>query len=351
MSSRVGEGPATTPVVGQQAAQQLRAALARVKELSEAEEATVAARKTRRQHAAAVKGEAAEKTYTRACAACRKAKNRCLSESNTAVCPRCAQLGLVCEYPETRNRGPKRRLSKTQRALQDIRRNIEAALAGSEAVDPLEEDEDVDSADEFDLQGCVLLPLHRTSTLERRLTRPIDAGTAGRRACCRILSRSSPIKRRLASTLLVKPSHFLMLVHQRATLTAVCQVRCSRLRLRTDLSPRSGLYIARPETDFSVDPITCGILTVDDFDRLLGLYFEHLFPFLYLLLADLHTADFLRLNSPFLTTCVAFVASTYDSLSGHLVPTLERHALSLATRIFEEGLKSIEIVQGFFILS
>jgi hypothetical protein len=111
------------------------------------------------------------------------------------------------------------------------------------------------------------------------------------------------------------------------------------------------LYIARPETDFSVDPITCGILTVDDFDRLLDLYFEHLFPFLYLLLADLHTADFFRLNSPFLTTCVAFVASTYDSFSGHLVPILERHALSLATRIFEEGLKSIEIVQGFFILS
>jgi hypothetical protein len=155
MSSRAGEGLAAASVVGQQAAQQLRAALARVKELSEAEEATVAARKTRRQHAAAVKGEAAEKTYTRACAACRKAKHRCLSESNAAVCPRCAQLGLVCEYPETRNRGPKRRLSKTQRALQDIQRNIEAALAGSEAVDSLDEEEDVDSADEFDLQGCV----------------------------------------------------------------------------------------------------------------------------------------------------------------------------------------------------
>ncbi|BGP29150.1 hypothetical protein JCM10296v2_000888 [Rhodotorula toruloides] len=296
-------------VVGQQAAQQLRAALARVAELSEAEEGTVAARALRRKTVAAAKGEVVEKTYTKACAACRKAKNRCLSQSNTTVCPRCVQLGLRCEYPETRNRGPKRRLSKTQRALQDIRRNIEAVLAGSATLDPLDEEDDPDSAGESDLQG-------------------VDGATS-------------------------------LLRNPLALLASQAQARLDAPRpadTTSDIDSSEsyfdgGLYVARPEHAFSLDPIACGILTIDDLDRLLKLYFEHLFPFLYLLLPDLHTVDFLRLNSSFLTTCIAFVASTYDSLSGHLTPLLERHALLLAVRIFEEGLKSVEIVQGFFVLS
>ncbi|BGP21957.1 hypothetical protein JCM10295v2_000834 [Rhodotorula toruloides] len=308
MSSQASGTMPAVPVVGQQAAQQLRAALARVAELLEGEEATVAARATRRKNAAAAKGEAVERTYTKACAACRKAKNRCLSQSNARTCPRCIQLGLPCEYPETRNRGPKRRLSKAQKALQDIRRNIEAVLAGSATVDPLEEDDDAD-IDDSDLQG-------------------VDGPTG----------------------LLRNP--LALLAHQAqarldAPRSAVAPVNHEASEGYFD----GGLYVARPETDFSVDPITCGIISLDDLERLLRLYFEHLFPFLYLLLPDLHTVDFLRLNSPFLTTCIAFVASTYDSLSGHFTQLLERHALSLAVRIFEEGLKSIEIVQGFFILS
>ncbi|BGP05078.1 hypothetical protein JCM10049v2_000882 [Rhodotorula toruloides] len=309
MLSQPSEATTAGVVVGQQAAQQLRAALARVAELSEAEEGTVAARALRRKTAAAAKGEVVEKTYTKACAACRKAKNRCLSQSNTTVCPRCVQLGLKCQYPETRNRGPKRRLSKTQRALRDIRRNIEAVLAGSATLDPLDEEDDPDSAGESDLQG-----VDGATSLLRNPLALLASQAQARLDAPRPADRTSDIDS--------SESYF-----------------------------DGGLYVARPEHDFSLDPIACGILTIDDLDRLLKLYFEHLFPFLYLLLPDLHTVDFLRLTSPFLTTCIAFVASTYDSLSGHLTPLLERQALSLAVRIFEEGLKSIEIVQGFFVLS
>lgn len=66
---------------------------------------------------------------------------------------------------------------------------------------------------------------------------------------------------------------------------------------------------------------------------------------------QLHTPDWLRLNSPFLATCLAFVASTFDPLSAHQTGSLKTHALQLATEIYTAGLKSLEILQGFYVLS
>lgn len=113
----------------------------------------------------------------------------------------------------------------------------------------------------------------------------------------------------------------------------------------------AGLYQARPEMDFSGDPIALGILTERDFERLVQLYFASMRPFLWLLLPQLHTPEYLRSTSPFLTTALAFAAATYDPLSAHFVARLDAHARSLATRIYYEGLKSLEIVQAYFFLS
>lgn len=80
-------------------------------------------------------------------------------------------------------------------------------------------------------------------------------------------------------------------------------------------------------------------------------YFTHLYPFFWTLLPDLHTPDWLRLNSPFLTSVIAYIVSTYDPTAAHLTEQLKTHALSLAVQSFGQGLKSIEVVQAFFALS
>ena len=107
----------------------------------------------------------------------------------------------------------------------------------------------------------------------------------------------------------------------------------------------------RSEENLALDPVDCGILSYDDLCRLHTLYFTHLYPFLWVLLPELHTVEYLRLRSPFLTTSLAFVASTFDPGSALLTPALERHALALAVHVFEKDLKTLEIVQAYFLLS
>jgi hypothetical protein len=107
----------------------------------------------------------------------------------------------------------------------------------------------------------------------------------------------------------------------------------------------------RSEVNLALDPVDCGILSYDDLCRLHTLYFTHLWPFLWVLLPELHTVEYLRLRSPFLTTSLAFVASTFDPGSALLTPALERHALALAVHVFEKDLKTLEIVQAYFLLS
>ncbi|BGP13502.1 hypothetical protein JCM10213v2_001424 [Rhodosporidiobolus nylandii] len=302
-----GSGSAhSTPPLAPAAASRLRAALNRVNELWDDEEAVVAARAAKRSAAKAP----VDKATTRACGACRKAKNRCLSASADEVCPRCKTMGLDCVYPELRARGPKKRLSKTHRLLQDIKRDLEAVLSGSSTVDPLDEDSE-------------------------------EEGSLGEDA-------------RSQSAEAVQLDNPLAVLAQKACEAAVPAPPSSPRAHRPAVGERyydGGLYLSRPETDFSLDPVEAGVLTVVDLTRLAKLYFSHLRPFFFLLLPELHTVNFLRQNSPFLTTSLAFVAATFDPLSAHITPSLSRHVRRIMLDILDSGLRSIEIVQSFFILS
>ncbi|GAA5893533.1 hypothetical protein JCM6882_007845 [Rhodosporidiobolus microsporus] len=221
------------------------------------------------------------------------------------------QARLACVYPEMRNRGPKKRLSKTQRILREIKRDLELALSGGTAVDPLSA-----ASEEED------------STVE-------DDGMDG----------FEPTE---------NPSFTLR--------NPLAVLACHGDRVEPDFAHRGrpelaeqihlgGLYNSRPETDFSLDPVQAGIITSTDLERLINLYFQHLRPFLWLLIPELHSVDSLRISSPFLTTAIAAVSAAYDPLSADLIAALRDHALQLATRVVHGGLRSLEIVQAFFILS
>mgnify|MGYP001573443589 FL=1 len=72
---------------------------------------------------------------------------------------------------------------------------------------------------------------------------------------------------------------------------------------------------------------------------------------MWLLTPGLHTTGFIRGVSPFLATAIASTASNFCPFSGHLVRGLEQHATMLSARNFTEGLKSIEIAQGYIFLA
>ncbi|GAA6041351.1 hypothetical protein JCM8097_007678 [Rhodosporidiobolus ruineniae] len=293
------------------AAAHLRTALARVDELWDDEEQLIQSRQAKRSAKTTADRSAPP---SRACSACRSAKHRCLSTSADQTCPRCIALGIDCVYPEPRARGPKKRLSKTHRILRDIKRELEAVLAGSSAVDPLDEDsEEEDGA------------LATTAGDERY---PSDE-----------------------ALLLRNP---LAVLAQQACEAAAPAPPCSPSA--NPVPPREryfegGLYLSRPEVDFSGDPVESGVLSLPDLSRLVKLYFAHLRPFFWLLLPEVHTVDFLRQQSPFLLTSIAYVASTFDPLSAHLASPLAQHAHRLMLEILDVGLKSLEVVQGFFTLS
>jgi hypothetical protein len=79
-------------------------------------------------------------------------------------------------------------------------------------------------------------------------------------------------------------------------------------------------------------------------------FFTYLRPFFMHLDPVVHTPVFLRLNSPFLTTAIASVASTYDTQSTQLCTSLFAHAQKLAAKAFEDGSKSLEVVQAYLTL-
>ncbi|KAI5479099.1 Zn(2)-C6 fungal-type transcription factor [Pseudohyphozyma bogoriensis] len=60
---------------------------------------------------------------------------------------------------------------------------------------------------------------------------------------------------------------------------------------------------------------------------------------------------FLRSISPFLTTALAATVATFCPASAHLCKALADHAHNLALRVFDEGLKSTEVVQAFDFMS
>jgi hypothetical protein len=128
-----------------------------------------------------------------------------------------------------------------------------------------------------------------------------------------------------------------------------CAVFPARLVVLAHVSFPAESESSSPETNLASNPVRLGLLQLVDFERLLKIYFERLHPFFWLLLPELHTPDYIS-NSPFLTTAVAFVVSSFDPLSAHLRAPLERHVKELASDILATGQQSLEIVQAFFIL-
>ncbi|GAA5971145.1 hypothetical protein JCM3765_004705 [Sporobolomyces pararoseus] len=112
----------------------------------------------------------------------------------------------------------------------------------------------------------------------------------------------------------------------------------------------TGLYQLRSDADPAYDPVSLGIITEHTLARFVDFYFTSLHPFVFHLTPSIHTPRFLRDTSPFLTTALACLCATFDPSSQTTVPALFNHLQLINTRIWSEGLKSLEIVQAYMLL-
>ncbi|KAI5480086.1 Zn(2)-C6 fungal-type transcription factor [Pseudohyphozyma bogoriensis] len=113
----------------------------------------------------------------------------------------------------------------------------------------------------------------------------------------------------------------------------------------------TGLYEIRPDVEPELDPVHLGILSHPEFSTLLDFYFDVLHPSSLFLNRTVYTAVLSRDTSTFLTTVLAYVASSFSPNHHHLLPALEKHSMLLADVVYSKGYKSRETVEAFCLLA
>ncbi|GAA6040025.1 hypothetical protein JCM8097_004744 [Rhodosporidiobolus ruineniae] len=275
-----------------------------------------------------------------ACTACRNAKAKCSQDEPR--CTRCIHQNIECSYPVFNKRGRKRMMTPNQALLVNVHRDLEAALS--------------------------LLANSGGSTPNR--PSPINPTVAALRASSDAGSSSSSSPsastaehhededetRRFKNVI---ESPLAVLAHiSSLKVTESTEEESGKTFLPKDKAEAgpaegyfaTGLYQLRSDADPGSDPVKLGLLTEAQLDSLVAFYFHRLHPWFFHLSPSLHTPTFLRNVSPFLTTSLAYITATFQPELHHLVHALHEHVQRLSTRVWADGLKSLEIVQAYLLL-
>ncbi|SPO36640.1 uncharacterized protein PSFLO_02111 [Pseudozyma flocculosa] len=105
------------------------------------------------------------------------------------------------------------------------------------------------------------------------------------------------------------------------------------------------------EREMPPELLTLGIVTSEEVLDLFRIFFHHCSQHMLLLDADWHTPTFICSRSPFLFTCICTVASKFYERRPDLHAKCLGLVKNLAFAVMSRGFKSIEIVQGFLLLS
>ncbi|KJR90071.1 uncharacterized protein SPSK_05956 [Sporothrix schenckii 1099-18] len=100
-----------------------------------------------------------------------------------------------------------------------------------------------------------------------------------------------------------------------------------------------------------VDPVDLGLVTMDEAATLFPLYFSRLHPINGILDPLLHTPAFVRARSALLFTWILALTAQFDHgpASAAIAKRLRLHGEKLSHHVHACGLKSVEIVQGYYI--
>ncbi|GAA5871420.1 hypothetical protein JCM16303_000748 [Sporobolomyces ruberrimus] len=279
-----------------------------------------------------------------ACTACRVAKAKCSQHEPT--CNRCASLSVACVYAAFAKRGRKRSMTPNQALLENCHRDIEQALAILASRSP---------------SHVVPPPLppishHTPSHSHHPSSNSHAPSTFGPTVEEEESGSTKELKDVLENPLALLAHISSLKVGGDSTTDEESGKHFLPQQTSRDAEPTvegyfaTGLYQLRSDADPAYDPVSLGIITEHTLARFVDFYFSSLHPFVFHLTPSIHTPRFLRDTSPFLTTALACICATFDPSSQSTVPALFNHLQLINTRIWSEGLKSLEIVQAYMLL-
>ncbi|GAA5909222.1 uncharacterized protein JCM6883_005809 [Sporobolomyces salmoneus] len=272
-----------------------------------------------------------------ACTACRTAKAKC--SQRQPACERCVSLKIECVYAVFAKRGRKRSMTPNQVLLENCHRDIEQALAILSSSSPPHSVPP--PLPPINASPDVTHPVHSlgltTEEEESGSTKELKDVLENPLA---LLAHISSLKVGGDSTTDEESGkHFLPQ-----------QITSRDTEPTVEGYFATGLYQLRSDADPAYDPVSLGIINEHTLARYVDFYFSSLHPFIFHLTPSIHTPRFLRDTSPFLTTALACICATFDPSSQSTVPALFNHLQLINTRIWSEGLKSLEIVQAYMLL-
>ncbi|PYH76315.1 hypothetical protein BO82DRAFT_426433 [Aspergillus uvarum CBS 121591] len=98
-----------------------------------------------------------------------------------------------------------------------------------------------------------------------------------------------------------------------------------------------------------LDPVDLGLVTMEEAHFLFPIYFARLHPVNGILDPLLHTPEYVRSRSALLFTWILALTAQFASTQSSLAKRLQLHGEKLSRHVHTCGLKSVEIVQGYYI--
>ncbi|PYI16063.1 hypothetical protein BO99DRAFT_366926 [Aspergillus violaceofuscus CBS 115571] len=98
-----------------------------------------------------------------------------------------------------------------------------------------------------------------------------------------------------------------------------------------------------------LDPVELGLVTMEEAHFFFPIYFARLHPVNGILDPLLHTPEYVRSRSALLFTWILALTAQFASTQSSLAKRLQLHGEKLSRHVHTCGLKSVEIVQGYYI--
>ncbi|KAF5391848.1 hypothetical protein D9757_001625 [Collybiopsis confluens] len=303
----------------------------------------------------------------RACTTCRAAKMKCVgAEDGQKQCQRCKRANVECIFEKhRRGRKPGSKLSEASKMLRRLEKGLNSAKSKAASVDTSFNREGFTSPAEMDVRftdseraqqyspsdgpfaSNQLPPLNLTSysgaseqTGSSNSSRTMDVNDED----------DSPSERADS----IFPADLLQREHKRNSFfRTILNPEVSEAPATGPSSVRGSETYSPPQTPAVSsglsDPVSAGILDEELAKVLFDLIFLRLNPFINLFDPSLHSVSYVRNKSPFLFTVLLMAGCKF--FNAELFKQVQKLANEFAVKAFQEGWKSVEVVQAFACLT
>ncbi|TFK42840.1 fungal-specific transcription factor domain-containing protein [Crucibulum laeve] len=308
----------------------------------------------------------------RACTVCRAAKMKCVgAEDGQKQCQRCKRANVECVFEKhRRGRKPGSKLSEASKMLRRLEKGLNSAKMKSQSSDPAlgspyhTSDSRAGGSQDGHYPGRSTDSAYSTSTsrFPNNEQPPVNMGyqspdgyppppSAVRSMDVDDDDDDEDPERNEDSLYPVKlikrenrhNSFFKTILNPEETPASAT----SSSHRRSSYTPP--LVHHNPIPNGMDDPITAGIITEDEAKTLFDAIYIRLNPFINLFDPALHTVSYIRSRSPFLFTTLIMAACKF--FRPPLFKQCQKLANEYAVRAFQEGWKSVEVVQAFACLT